>query len=136
MSSGLFLIQHQRMKLSQLFCRKFDHTSIIRHQAVDFCFDISRLRVNAGSDAFGFQVGKFFARDLIAVFEFIKSFRQIAVASDRVSFRRKMPFGRETVTTKFADNRKRPGNPCGPAAFHRQAVDWPMTFRVHETRAR
>lgn len=98
MSSGLFLIQHYRMKLSQLFCRKYDHTSIIRHQAVDFCFDISRLRVNAGSDAFGFQVGKFFARDLIAMFQFIKSFRQIAVAPDRVSFRPKMPLpGRDPL---------------------------------------
>ena len=52
---------------------KFDHATIIRHQSIDFGFHVGRLRVNAGGDPFGFQVGEFLARDLIAMFQF--SFR-------------------------------------------------------------
>ena len=54
----LFFIQHNRMKLPQFLSGKFDHATIIRHQSVDFGFHVGRLRVNAGGDPFGFQVGE------------------------------------------------------------------------------
>src|SRR6056297_3751619 len=68
------------MQIGHFLCRDLDHLAVVRHQAVDFAFDVSRLRVDACCNAFAAQLVQHVERRDVALFVFRFIFWQTAVA--------------------------------------------------------